>query len=135
MYSPRLNFYDIKDEIILSVGTHIGLGLVYNSQEGASSFALDLPIVAEINFGQGADKFSESRFGGFFGAGYGISKIGAAGAFGDDYNEAAGLLVNAGVRAIIKEQACGLRVSYLKNSKKEFKDVISVGVFYTFGQF
>lgn len=135
MYSPRLNVVELDDEITVSVGTHLGLGIVYNSQDGASSFALDLPLVAEINFGHAANPETRSSFGGFAGLGFGISKIGSASTFGDDYNNAAGLLLNGGIRTIIKEMPVGLRVSYLLNTKKDFENVLSVGLFYTFGDF
>ncbi|MDX1907448.1 MAG: hypothetical protein SF053_10480 [Bacteroidia bacterium] len=135
MYSPRLNFVELNDEMTVSVGTHLGLGLVYNSQEGASSFVLDLPLVAEINVGHAANPDTKSSFGGFAGLGFGINKIGSQGAFGADYNDAAGLLFNGGIRAIIKEKPVGLRLSYLLNAKEGFENVFSIGLFYTFGKF
>jgi hypothetical protein len=133
MYSPRVNVLQLGDEITVSAGTHLGLGLTFNSQEGASSFALDVPIVAEINIGHGAHPDAESSFGGFAGIGFGISKIGSAGAFGSDYNDAAGLVLNGGIRAEINQRPIGLRVSYLINSKLYYQNVVGIGLFYTFG--
>jgi hypothetical protein len=104
---------------------------LYNSQDGLNSFALDLPIVAEINFGHGANPDTKSSFGGFAGLGFGISKIGSSDSFGSDYNNAAGLVVNAGMRAILQENPVGFRVSYLLNTKEDFENVIGLGVFYT----
>lgn len=135
MYSPRINFIELSDETTISAGTHLGLGILYNSGEGASSFVLDLPIVAEINFGHGANPDTESSFGGFAGLGFGISKISSASAFGTDYNNAAGIVINGGIRTIIKEKPLGLRVSYLLNTKEGYKNVIGIGVFYTFGDY
>ena len=135
-YSPRLNLLQMSDEATLSLGTHIGLGLVYNSRAGASSFALDLPIVAELNLGHASSPESDAVFGGFIGAGYGINKMGAAGAFGGETNDAAGIVLNGGIRANIRESfPLGLRVSYLINTKEGNEDVIGVGIFYNFGNF
>ncbi|OFY64196.1 MAG: hypothetical protein A3H98_12530 [Bacteroidetes bacterium RIFCSPLOWO2_02_FULL_36_8] len=135
MYSPRINFLELRDELTISAGTHLGLGVVYSRDEGASSFAFDLPLVAEINFGHGANPDTRSSFGGFGGFGFGISKIGSAGAFGADYNDAAGIVLNGGIRAIINKNPLGLRLSYLINTKEGFENVISLGIFFTFGDF
>jgi len=135
MYSPRLNVLEMGDEMTFSVGTHLGLGMSFNSQEGANSFALDLPIVAELNFGLAANPDTKSSFGGFAGLGFGISKIGADGAFGADYNDAAGLLFNGGIRAIIKEKPLGLRLAYLLNTKQDYSNVFTLGVFLIFGDY
>lgn len=134
-YSPRLNFIQVGEEFTISAGTHIGLGMDFNSQEGARSFALDLPLVAEVNIGHGATRETSSGFGAFFGAGYGISKLGSASAFGSDYNDAAGFVVNGGLRALIAERPVGLRVSYLLNTKADAGNVFGIGIFYTFGDF
>ena len=134
-YAPRLNFLELGDELTVSVGTHLGLGIAGSSREGASSFALDLPLVAEVNFGHAANPDANSSFGGFAGLGFGISKIGSAGAFGADYNDAAGPVFNGGVRMLIKERSLGVRISYLLNTKDGFSDVLGLNLFYTFGDF
>lgn len=131
MYSPRLNFVELADEMTISIGSHIGGGLAFNSREGANSLALDIPIVAELNFGHAAHSDTESSFGGFIGAGYGISKIGDTSAFGSGSNDARGIVVNAGLRALIKEHSVGVRVSYMLNTKEGGKNVIGLGAFYT----
>jgi hypothetical protein len=135
MYSPRLNLIELDDEMTISIGTHFGLGFALNSREGASSLALDIPLVAEFNFGHAANPDTRSSFGGFAGLGFGINKIGSAGVYGTGYNNAAGIVINAGIRALIKERALGLRLSYLLNMKTGFENVFSIGAFYTFGDF
>ncbi len=132
MYSPRVNILEISDALSFSLGTHLGLGLTFNSQEGASSFALDIPLVAELNFGSKATPENEESFGGFVGAGYGISKIGSAGAFGADSNDASGPVFNAGIRTVIANIPVGLRASFLLNLKSGYKSVFGIGAFYTF---
>ncbi len=134
MYSPRLNLIQVGDESTISIGTHLGLGISYNSQAGASSFALDLPIMAELNLGNGASKEANSSFGGFFGLGFGISKLGSASAWGGDYNDAAGLVVNGGVRFHLNERPLGVRVAYLLNAKEGFASVLGIGAMYTLGR-
>lgn len=136
MYSPRLNVMELADEITVSIGTHLGFGLALNSRTGASSLAIDIPVVAEVNVGAGSHRDASSDFGGFAGIGYGISQIGDEGAFGLGYNEASGILINGGVRTNRLQLPVGLRISYLVNSKKDgpeaYKDVYSVGVFAIF---
>lgn len=133
MYSPRLNILEIDDDLTLSIGTHIGAGMSFNSREGASSLALDVPVMAEVNFGFASSSNSRSDFGGFAGVGYGISRIGDQGAFGTDYNEANGIVLNAGVRGLVSNIPLGARFSYLLNSKKdgpeEYTNVYSLGIF------
>ena len=76
LYSPRLNLTSTGNSAI-SVGTHLGLGFSLHAGAGgsASSLVLDIPLVAEYNFGYGSSRESESGFGGFLGAGYGIHRV------------------------------------------------------------
>jgi len=137
-YSPRINLVGVGDEMTVSVGTHLGLGFMYNSQSGGS-FALDLPLVAEVNFGHASSEDATANFGGFLGIGVGISKIGSAGAFGGSYNDAAGFLVNGGLKAYIRDRSVGFRFAYLLNGKQDeitgedYANVITLGLMYNFG--
>lgn len=140
MYSPRINFIELDNDITISAGTHMGLGLVTNAQ-GDGSYTLDVPLVAEINFGHAAHKRSRSSFGGFIGAGYGISKTSYSNTnhgyithTSSGSNDAKGLLINGGLRAIIKKISIGMRVSYLRNTNKGSEDVLSLGFFYILGK-
>lgn len=135
-YSPRVNLIELGDEMTLSLGTHLGLGMSYNSREGSNnSFTLDLPLMAEINFGHASHPETSSSFGGFGGIGYGISKIGSSDEYGGTYNNAAGLVINGGVRFLVKERSVGARIAYMINFKSDAKNVLAVGAFYTFGSF
>jgi hypothetical protein len=132
LYSPRINFVEIGREMTVSVGTHLGLGMSNNTMTGSRSLALDLPLVAEINFGHGAHADTRSSVGGFAGIGYGISRLGADNENGNISNEASGPVLNAGVRALLNDVPVGFRLSYLLNTK-EGGNVAGVGFFYTFG--
>ncbi|WMJ75563.1 hypothetical protein RCC89_20720 [Cytophagaceae bacterium ABcell3] len=132
-YSPRLNVVEMSDDMTVSVGTHLSLGLTIGEQ--GNSFALDAPAVAEFNFGHAATRNSDAAFGGFVGAGYGISRIGSQGAFGADFNEAAGPVLNGGIRALINDIPLTLRVSYMINTLDDASDVFGVGLFFNFGDF
>ena len=127
----------MSDALIVSAGTHFGLGFNYSSNSAISSnsFVLDLPVVAELNFGRAAGPNSDNDFDGFLGFGYGISKMCAEGAFGVGRNDAVGIIVNGGIRARIYDNPVGLRVAYLLNFKSGAEDVLTVGLFYTFGDF
>ena len=106
-----------------------------NSASSSNSFVLDLQVVAELKFGHAAGLDSDNDFGGFLGFGYGISKKGAEDAFGVGRNDTVGIIVNSGIRARIYDNPVGLRGAYLFNSKSEAKNVLTVGLFYTFGDF
>jgi hypothetical protein len=132
VYAPRLNILSLGDNATVSIGTHAGAWLAFNSREGASSLALDLPLVAELNLGHKANKDNESGFGGFIGAGYGISRLASDSEFGVSENKAAGIVVNAGIRAGLIGQSFGLRVSYLFNMKDNAANVLGLGLQYNF---
>ncbi len=135
MYSPRLNLIELDRELTISLGTHIGFGFSSYSYEGAPTYAFDLPIMAEINFGHGANPDTRSDYGGFAGVGFGISSIKSSGAFSNEYESGMGIVFNGGVRALIKDYPVGVRVSYMLNLKKDFGNIYSLGIFYTFGDF
>lgn len=128
MYSPRLNLVNLSDKLTLSVGSHIGLDAFLSSNGNQNSITLDLPIVAELNFGHGATKHSTSKFGGFIGAGYGFTSI----TTNADY-EARGVLFNGGLRFVMFQKSFGIRTAYLINNLKNVSNVFSFGLFYTFG--
>ena len=132
MYSPRLNFIELGDEVTVSAGTHIGAWLDFNSRSGGS-YSVDLPVVAEINFGHASHPDTKSKFGGFAGLGYGYNQMATSDNFGSSFNTAIGPVVNGGLRFIINENPIGLRGSYLLNTNAGNADVISVGLFYTLG--
>lgn len=133
VYSPRVNFLQLASEATVSAGTHLGFGFNYSSDQTGNYFAYELPLVAELNLGAGSSPDSDVGFGGFLGLGYGINKIGSPGD-GAAYNNASGIYVNAGLRAIINDQPMGLRVSYLMNNKVGFSDVVGISFFYMLGE-
>lgn len=132
VYSPRLNILAFGDNATVSVGTHVGAWLAFNSREGASSLAFDLPLVAELNLGNKSTKDNDSGFGGFVGAGYGISRLASDGEFGLAENKASGVVVNGGIRANVLGRSLGVRVSYLINFKDNASNVIGAGIAYNF---
>jgi len=138
-YSPRLNFLELDDEITVSFGTHLGLAFNLESSrgagEGSASFALDLPIVVEINAGHAAHPETRSVFGGFFGFGFGYNSMGAEDTFVSTSSSSAGLVLNGGFRAIIREQPVMLRIGFLINSKEGGVNVLAVGFLYNFGDY
>lgn len=139
LYSPRLNLLEFGDEATFSIGTHLG-GWVSLSSRGSSddAYVLDVPIMAEVNFGQGAYSDTRGSFGGFAGVGYGVSFVGSSNSLGGGASEnmATGPVANIGIRTLISGQAVGLRLSYLYNlNSNGDSDVFGLGLFYTFGDF
>jgi hypothetical protein len=138
LYSPRLNLVELSDEVSLSAGSHVGLGFSgsANSQTGASgSFVLDLPLLAEINFGHASSSNSSIGFGGFLGAGFGYNRMSYSDVFGSGDRAATGLVLNGGFRTnLIKEQSVTLRISYMMASDNK-GDIIGLGLTYNIGDF
>jgi hypothetical protein len=137
-YSPRLNLTELSDELSVSVGSHIGLGfsMSANSQTGGSgSFVLDLPLVAELNFGHANSENSSVGFGGFVGAGFGFNSMSYSDNFGSDSRSATGLVLNGGFRTnLIREQSVTLRISYMLASDGK-GDIFGLGLLYNLGDF
>jgi hypothetical protein len=140
MYSPRVNVFSIGEEMSLSIGTHLGIGFQGSFSSsgssrgggtGGSAFALaiDLPIMAELNLGNKSTPENNSIFGGFVGAGYGINRMGATGAYG---NKSSGVVLNGGLRLEIRERSYGLRVGYMLNFDTDGSNVLTVGTFINF---
>lgn len=123
-YSPRINFFEAeKHEMTLSFGTHLGIG--FSRRDSSISLNYDIPLVAEINLGQGAHYNTQYPIGLFAGIGVGINKIEVF----HETNNAFGLYFNCGLRG----NWGGLRFSYIKNFLDIEKggDVFGLGFFYT----
>lgn len=137
-YSPRLNLLELSDEMSLSVGSHLGVGFSgsVNSQTGGSgSFVLDLPLMAEVNFGHASSTNSSVGFGGFLGAGFGYHKASYDDGFSSGDRGATGLVFNGGFRTnLIKETSITFRVSYMLASDGK-GDIIGLGLLYNLGDY
>ena len=75
LYSPRVNVLGNSNNT-LSLGTHLGLGfsISVGTYGSSSGLVLDMPLVAEYNFGFGARRDSEPNVGGFI-SGYAAHRI------------------------------------------------------------
>ena len=81
--SPRINVLEFTDGMSLSAGTHLEFGYLIQSElpqtydentqtyfgEKAPQFLVNVPLVAELNFGKDATEDNENSFGGYFGGG------------------------------------------------------------------
>lgn len=142
VYTPRLNFLELGgrgSESTLSVGVPIALGFAFsgNSREGGSgSFAADLPVFVDVNFGHAANPDADSRFGGFAGIGFAYNIMGGADDYGSFVTKSMGPAANAGIRFVIRERSVGLRASYMFNVKSSGygASVIGLNLLYNFGQ-
>lgn len=140
LYSPRLNVVELGRELTISVGTHLGLGFQKSaSSDGSSSgsFAIDIPLMAEMNFGHAANPDTRSGFGGFIGAGVGYNQMSREDEFSGSIEKSSttGLVFNAGIRTIISDNPCGLRLSFMKGLKESDSYVVGAAIFYTLGDF
>lgn len=138
MYSPRLNLVELSDEMSVSVGSHLAFGLEFssNSQSGSSgSFILDVPMVAELNFGHACSSNSSVGFGGFVGAGYGFNKMSYSDNFGSGDRSVTGVVINGGFRTnLIRESSVTVRLSYMLTTDGK-GDVFGLGLTYNIGDF
>jgi hypothetical protein len=110
-YYPSIRLASFSDALSLRLGVSPSLGLSgsVNSRDGGSlSFAFELPVDAELHFGnQDLD-----GFGGHIGAGFAFNRI-ITTDFGD--NKALGPHITAGIQFPIRGKMIGLRGSYLLN--------------------
>ncbi len=83
--SPRINLLDFSEGMSLSAGTHLEFGYIIQSEspqrydeftdtyiggeEKAADFLINVPLVAELNFGKDSTEDNENSFGGYFGGG------------------------------------------------------------------
>ncbi len=131
--SPRFTLLTISDEVNISTGTHFSLGLAKGPT--GSNVVLDVPAVAEVNFGHAAGEESALDYGGFVGAGLGNNMMfynRADGSF--DENSVEGLYINGGVKFYYKDRSFGVRFSYLQGSDSKDK-IYGLGLMYNLGIF
>jgi hypothetical protein len=135
-YYPSIRLASISDALSLRLGVSPSLGLSgsVNSREGGSlSFAFELPVDAELHFGNQ----ELEGFGGHVGVGFAFNRI-ITTDFGD--NKALGPHITAGLKVPIGKNVYSLRGSYLLNinSKNDEygykgKNVIGLSVLMYFG--
>jgi hypothetical protein len=133
MYSPRLNIKSIGENSTISVGTHFGLGFNLessNSRTGGSSgnsfININLPVLAEYNFGRGSSPDNEDGFGFFIGAGGGLNYAAVSGGAASSY----GPMGNAGVKFQIANYDLGLRGGYMLDLSSNKLNVWVVNLLY-----
>ncbi len=117
-YFPSFKIAEFGETMSLRLAATPGLGLAgsVNSREGGSlTFALDLPVAAELHLG---DQEGEGT-GGFVGAGFAYNRI-ASSEYGN--NTALGPQVSAGIKVPFRERLWTLRGNFLINIKKEAND-------------
>jgi hypothetical protein len=116
-YFSRYNFSE-SDNSSFSLGVPLsaGIGLVNNSDGVA--FSVDVPLMADYNFGCDAIPESESGFGGYLGGGFGYSYTSASTYFGSNNISNYGPAVHAGVRLVVSQK---------------FSQSMTFGLFYKLG--
>jgi len=137
LYSPRMNFAMLSDNASVSLGTHLGIGNSLDSDTDDSNnsiynYSIDVPIVVEYNFGNGATNTTTYRFGGFIGGGYGFHnaqwKKVEGGYLYDKSLHIRGPVINGGLRfTITRTIPLGVRVGYMFNGSPGFTGVSGIG--------
>ncbi len=70
-YHARLNCLVSSESVSFSIG--VPLSIAASTERG--ELAIEIPIVANINFGHFSTKDNSSNFGGYLGAGYGFNSM------------------------------------------------------------
>ncbi len=136
-YSPRFNVINFNENNTISLGTTITIG-ASNNKNGASIMG-DISLGAAYNFGTAASRVSNTKFGGFVGAGI-VSH------YGNIFYKTNGLQLNGGLRFLIKNKPLEIRASYV-GEKRNFGiyhpvdtiieegaiHIFGIGLHYTFG--
>lgn len=101
-YFPRLNFVE-NENATISIGAPVGIGFgiarnTYGDDAGLS-FAYDLPVVLDYNFGAKSSSYNEANLGGYVGAGFGYYKVNVSKSQYSNFNGSSyGPLFRAGMR-------------------------------------
>lgn len=133
-YNPRLDF-KLDRELSFSVTAYptlcANLTAGANSRTGTTSsgtLAFEVPVGAQLNFGNHSTSRSRKDFGGFVMAGYNFGAYSGVGAVHS-------ICAQAGMKFYLREQAIGLRFEYnvpLSLEKSEKLQLFGVGLLYNF---
>jgi hypothetical protein len=130
-YNPRLDFV-IDRNLSFSLTTYatMALNITVNSREGSSGFfAVQAPLLGQLNFGHHATQRTRSGFGGFVAAGYDF------GFYSGGIGVLHGPTVQAGMKFNFRQESYGIRFEYTKPiglSKGEKAHVFGIGFLYNF---
>jgi hypothetical protein len=148
-YSPRVSFAE-GDNFSVSLGVPIALGVSgsysYSSYYGESNslgYMIKAPVMLDLNFGPGAHKETDSRFGGFIGGGFGLYhgnfySIVVDDYYGDYYQytnvTSYGPAANAGFRFAVgrNQKNIQVRFSYMKGLNDSKPSVFDIGAGFNF---
>lgn len=132
IYSPRINFAQIRIETTLSIGTHLAYGYKPDKYLNGHYSVYEIPIVMEMNMGCGSSPSATTNYGGFIGVGYAFNKMEYINDNYKDINNSSGIYFNFGIRTTTKKNymRLGVRFSYLKNIISNNSDVFGISIFY-----
>ena len=133
-YWFRMNYYEFNEFLSLSASCPVSFAGYFSSYYGGR-FSIDLPITADINFGNRANDITEFPIGGFVGIGGAFNLMMG---FGNSISY--GPLLHGGFRAAVAGRPFTLRASYLfgiggvdlnSSSVDANPNVLGVGIFYS----
>ena len=130
-YYPR---YTVSSSFSVGVPLSLGLAGSYNSQDGASSgssITVQLPIVADYNYGLGSsEKSDDSKFGFYVGAGLGYFSTTYTDDLGGGSVTATGPYAHSGIRFNIKDHAYDFGASYHAGLSGDKASIIGIRLLY-----
>lgn len=101
-YFPRYNFIENENSSV-SIGAPVSIGVGFATStygdDAGLSFAYNLPLVVDYNFGCKSTQENESNFGGYIGAGFGYNHFSVSGSQYSNFSGSAyGPIGRAGIR-------------------------------------
>lgn len=149
-YSPRFNFYE-TEKLSVSLGIPLSIGFMGDGSGGydettgeeiaddINGFALDVPVMVNLNLGAGSSDMSKRSMGGFIGAGYTYHYASSRDYTKNGIEESVGgnsfgLTVNGGIRFSIGAPVNNieLRVSYYWGRNRTKLGMFGMGVLFNF---
>lgn len=140
-YFPRLNFISNENSSV-SIGAPVGVGFGVVKDLGGNadgfSFAYDLPVVVDYNFGFKSTPEAEGNFGGYLGAGFGYFKVNVSNSsFGNFSGATHGPILRGGIRFGSSSEAWGghgltIGLNYKKGIEKSKLSTYGIAVLYDF---
>jgi len=135
-FTPFININEGEEDSSVSLAMNAGVGLIGVGGAGSSAgtFSAELSVVNRFNFGFGAKRFTNRKFGFFSGAGIGYSYLQFTqsdyGDYSQDFNNAFGLLTECGIKFYVLDESgeygMGIKVSYLVNIIGGYGNVIDL---------
>jgi hypothetical protein len=148
IYNPRFYFNE-TDWSSISIGIPLGIGYTADSYDnydvdgnpsssGFNSFSVDVPLMVNLNLGQGASSLFKGNMGGYVGVGYAYHYSSSREYYKNDIlskvsgGRSFGAVINGGIRFNIGEpmENVELRLSYFSGHNRKNLGMFGLGIIF-----